>query len=34
MRDETDEPMSKENEADTADNVSEVVPNNVSAAPP
>lgn len=34
MRDEPDEPVNKENEEDAADNVSEVVPNNISAAPP
>jgi hypothetical protein len=34
MRDETEEVVLKENEADTADDVSEVIPNNVSAAPP
>lgn len=34
MRDEPEEPAIKENEGDSADNVSEVVPNNISAAPP
>ncbi|CAH0581126.1 unnamed protein product [Chrysodeixis includens] len=34
MRDEPEEPVNKENEEDAADNVSEVVPNNISAAPP
>ncbi|XP_068632382.1 serine/threonine-protein phosphatase 6 regulatory ankyrin repeat subunit B isoform X2 [Battus philenor] len=34
MRDEPDEPISKDSEADTADEESEVVPNNVAAAPP
>ncbi|CAH2076053.1 unnamed protein product, partial [Iphiclides podalirius] len=34
MRDEPDEPISKESEADTADEESEIVPNNVAAAPP
>lgn len=33
MRDEPEESISKENEADTADEESEIVPNNVSAAP-
>ncbi|XP_047019166.1 serine/threonine-protein phosphatase 6 regulatory ankyrin repeat subunit A [Helicoverpa zea] len=34
MRDEPEEPANKENEEDSADNVSEVIPNNISAAPP
>ncbi|XP_030020883.1 serine/threonine-protein phosphatase 6 regulatory ankyrin repeat subunit A isoform X1 [Manduca sexta] len=33
-RDEPEEPQAVENEADTADDVSEIVPNNISAAPP
>lgn len=34
MRAEPEEPINIENEEDTADNVSEVVPNNISNAPP
>ncbi|CAK1601307.1 unnamed protein product [Parnassius mnemosyne] len=34
MRDEPEEPITKESEADTADEESEIVPNNIAAAPP
>lgn len=34
MRDEPEETVVKENEADAADNVSEIIANNVAAAPP
>ncbi|CAH0702580.1 unnamed protein product [Spodoptera exigua] len=34
MRDEPEEPAIKENEEDSADNVSEIIPNNISGAPP
>lgn len=34
MRDEPEESVAKENEADTADDVSETVPNNISTAAP
>lgn len=34
MRDEPEEPVSKDSEADTADEESEIVPNNIAAAPP